>query len=174
MAPSLREQKVAQIFHKFDKNRDGRLNREEMSSLVIAVNPRVQFSDDQIVAILDEVFRTYGDYIDPYKGLSLEGLLQTYDDGAGDVDRDFDALNLAMAKKQKKEEEAEAEGTYKDDAEEDKSDAVSSPGDDRNPNLQCIPNPNVPVRRKRSVGSWAGSLKNGIVKILRCSSEGWR
>jgi hypothetical protein len=49
----------------------------------------------QIAAILDEVFRTYGEYIDS-GGLSLDGLRRTYDDGAGDVDRDFDALGLTL------------------------------------------------------------------------------
>lgn len=49
----------------------------------------------QIAAILDEVFRTYGEYIDS-GGLSLDGLHRTYDDGAGDVDRDFDALGLTL------------------------------------------------------------------------------
>lgn len=89
-----RSEKVRQIFERFDRNGDGGLNREEMSELVVAVNPRVKFSDDQISAILDEVFRTYADFIDPGRGLTLEGLIRTYDDGAGDVDRDFDALSL--------------------------------------------------------------------------------
>ncbi|KAJ3693413.1 hypothetical protein LUZ60_008893 [Juncus effusus] len=89
-----RAEKVQQIFEKFDRNGDGGLNREEMAALVVAVNPRVKFSDDQIAAILDEVFRTYADFIEPRRGLTLEGLIRTYDDGAGDVDRDFDALSL--------------------------------------------------------------------------------
>eukprot|EP00252_Welwitschia_mirabilis_P015609 TRINITY_DN3445_c0_g1_i1.p1 TRINITY_DN3445_c0_g1~~TRINITY_DN3445_c0_g1_i1.p1 ORF type:complete len:855 (+),score=209.89 TRINITY_DN3445_c0_g1_i1:211-2775(+) len=93
---STRGEKVKRIFMRFDNNKDGRLNREEMAALVIAVNPRVKFSDEQIAAILDEVFRTYGDYIDGDKGLSLEGLLRTYDDGAGDIDRDFEALGLEL------------------------------------------------------------------------------
>lgn len=91
-----RSDKVKKIFLQFDGNKDGRLNREEMAALVIAVNPRVKFSDEQIGAILDEVFRTYGEFIDGEKGLTFEGLLRTYDDGAGDVDRDFDALGLDL------------------------------------------------------------------------------
>ncbi|KAF8406503.1 hypothetical protein HHK36_008592 [Tetracentron sinense] len=91
-----RTEKVKRIFQQFDMNRDGGLNREEMASLVVAVNPRVKFSDEQINAILDEVFRTYGEFIDGEKGLTFEGLLRTYDDGAGDVDRDFDALGLEL------------------------------------------------------------------------------
>ncbi|KAJ9567302.1 hypothetical protein OSB04_003268 [Centaurea solstitialis] len=91
-----RSEKVRRIFHQFDFNRDGGLNREEMSALVVAVNPRVKFSDEQISAILDEVFRTYSDFIDGDKGLTYDGLLRTYDDGAGDVDRDFEALGLEL------------------------------------------------------------------------------
>ncbi|XP_061355382.1 uncharacterized TPR repeat-containing protein At1g05150-like [Gastrolobium bilobum] len=91
-----RSEKVRRIFQQFDANRDGGLNREEMASLVGAVNPRVKFSDEQINAILDEVFRTYGEFIDGERGLTYEGLLRTYDDGAGDVDRDFDALGLEL------------------------------------------------------------------------------
>ncbi|WJX10807.1 hypothetical protein P8452_01486 [Trifolium repens] len=89
-----RSEKVRRIFNQFDANHDGGLNREEMASLVGAVNPRVKFSDEQINAILDEVFRTYAEFIDGERGLTYEGLLRTYDDGAGDVDRDFDALAL--------------------------------------------------------------------------------
>lgn len=91
-----RSEKVKRIFQQFDVNRDGGLNREEMAALVVAVNPRVKFSDEQINAILDEVFRTYGEFIDGEKGLTFDGLLRTYDDGAGDVDRDFDALGLEL------------------------------------------------------------------------------
>ncbi|KAF3631010.1 putative kinesin-like protein NACK2-like isoform X1 [Capsicum annuum] len=91
-----RSEKVKRIFQQFDVNRDGGLNREEMSALVVAVNPRVKFSEEQINAILDEVFRTYSEFIDGEKGLTYEGLLRTYDDGAGDVDRDFEALGLEL------------------------------------------------------------------------------
>lgn len=94
---SVRAQKVQGIFKQFDCNQDGCLNRDEMASLVTAVNPRVKFSKEQIEAILDEVFRTYGEFIDGTRGLSFEGLLRTYDDGAGDVDRDFDALGLKLS-----------------------------------------------------------------------------
>ncbi|XP_023534895.1 uncharacterized TPR repeat-containing protein At1g05150-like [Cucurbita pepo subsp. pepo] len=94
-----RSEKVNRIFQKFDANHDGGLNRDEMAALVVAVNPRVKFSDEQINAILDEVFRTYGNFIQGDEGLTFEGLLRTYDDGAGDVDRDFDALELDINNK---------------------------------------------------------------------------
>ncbi|XP_051150902.1 uncharacterized TPR repeat-containing protein At1g05150-like [Andrographis paniculata] len=94
-----RSEKVRKIFQQFDTNRDGGLNREEMAALVVAVNPRVKFSEEQISAILDEIFRTYGEFIDGEKGLTFDGLLRTYDDGAGDVDRDFDALGLDLKHK---------------------------------------------------------------------------
>ncbi|KAF5196107.1 Calcium-binding tetratricopeptide family protein [Thalictrum thalictroides] len=91
-----RVEKVKRIFYQFDKNKDGGLNTQEMSSLIVSVNPKVRFSDEQINAILEEVFKTYHDFIDIDKGLTFEGLLRTYDDGAGDVDRDFEALELEL------------------------------------------------------------------------------
>ncbi|GFZ10407.1 calcium-binding tetratricopeptide family protein [Actinidia rufa] len=91
-----RSEKVKRIFQQFDGNTDGGLNRAEMATLVVAVNPRVKFSEEQINAILDEVFKTYADFIDGERGLTYDGLLRTYDDGAGDVDRDFDALGLEL------------------------------------------------------------------------------
>ncbi|XP_042505692.1 uncharacterized TPR repeat-containing protein At1g05150-like [Macadamia integrifolia] len=80
-----RAEKVKRIFQQFDLNKDGGLNREDMVALVVAVNPRVKFSDEQINAILNEVLCTYGEFIDGKKGLTYEGLLRTYDDGAGDA-----------------------------------------------------------------------------------------
>eukprot|EP00250_Pteridium_aquilinum_P000217 c10241_g3_i1 orf=1-1827(-) len=89
-------QKVRKIFAHFDLNQDGGLSREEMAALVVAVNPRVKFSSPQVDAILEEVFRTYQDFIQGPEGLSFDGLLRTYEDGAGDVDRDFEALKLEL------------------------------------------------------------------------------
>ncbi|KAK8969069.1 hypothetical protein KSP40_PGU017257 [Platanthera guangdongensis] len=93
---NIRSAKVRQIFNRFDANGDGGLNRDEMAALVVALNPRVKFSDEQVSSILDEVFRTYADSIVFPAGLTFPGLLRTYDDGAGDVDRDFDALSLTL------------------------------------------------------------------------------
>lgn len=147
---SVRVQKVSKIFSLFDENQDGRLNREEMSALVVAVNPRVKFSDDQIASILDEVFRTYGDYIDGENGLSFEGLLQTYDDGAGDVDRDFDALSLELdIERGEGDSEGEEEG-------------ISSVPSKKSGALSSADDKGASARKKKSVGSWAGSPKNGI------------
>ena len=91
----LRSRKLRAIFEAHDADGDGRLNRGEMARLVAAVNPSVSFTQGQIKAILDEVFRTYGRHIED-GGLSLDGLARTYDDGAGDVDRDFTALGLRL------------------------------------------------------------------------------
>ena len=67
-----------------------------MAALVVAVNPRVKFNDEQINVILDEDFQTYGEFIDGENSLTYKGLLRTYDDGTGDVDRDFDVLGLEL------------------------------------------------------------------------------
>lgn len=93
---SIHLQKVRKIFANFDVNEDGRLSREEMGALVVSVNPRVRFTEHHVKEILDKVFGTYSDFIDGPAGLNFEGLLRTYEDGAGDVDRDFSALNLRL------------------------------------------------------------------------------
>eukprot|EP00250_Pteridium_aquilinum_P019821 c24588_g1_i1 orf=551-3034(+) len=139
-ASSVRERKVTKIFNKFDVNRDGHLSREEMAALVVAVNPKVDFNDEQIASILDEVFRTYGDYIDGDQGLSFDGLVQTYHDGAGDIDRDFNALGLEL------------------DKENEVPTKVGQNGDSAD--VPC--SKDEPSKRKGTVGSWAQSPANGI------------
>ncbi|KAJ7553843.1 hypothetical protein O6H91_06G115300 [Diphasiastrum complanatum] len=109
MSSSIRLRKVNKIFKRFDVNGDERLSRQEMANLIFAVNPRVKFSEEQIKAILDEVSRTYPDFIDGEKGLRLDGLLRTYDDGAGDLDRDFDTLGMDLRSDSGSEEEPEKE-----------------------------------------------------------------
>ncbi|KAL3840258.1 hypothetical protein ACJIZ3_024849 [Penstemon smallii] len=136
-----RLEKVKRIFHQFDTNRDGGLNRDEMAALVVAVNPRVKFSDEQINAILDEVFRTYGEFIDGEKGLTFDGLLRTYDDGAGDVDRDFDALALEL----------------KPSEEEDKN-GISQPS-----SSSVVDERVMEPHKKLRTAAWAASPNNGIV-----------
>ncbi|KAM0869238.1 hypothetical protein ACQ4PT_040828 [Festuca glaucescens] len=51
-----RAEKVRRIFDHFDTNGDGVLDRSEMAKHIVAVKPRVKFSEDQISAILDEDF----------------------------------------------------------------------------------------------------------------------
>ncbi|XP_047975572.1 uncharacterized TPR repeat-containing protein At1g05150-like [Salvia hispanica] len=133
-----RSEKVRRIFRQFDVNRDGGLNREEMAALVVAVNPRVKFSDEQISAILDEVFRTYGEFIDGEKGLTFDGLLRTYDDGAGDVDRDFEALSLELKA-----------------SEEDKIEASEEAASSSSVVME-------PLKKQRTA-AWAASPNHGIV-----------
>ncbi|CAA0813349.1 Uncharacterized TPR repeat-containing protein [Striga hermonthica] len=140
-----RSEKVKRIFQQFDLNRDGGLNRDEMAALVVAVNPRVKFSDEQISAILDEVFRTYGEFIDGEKGLTFDGLLRTYDDGAGDVDRDFDALGLDLKPTEDKNGISQAS--------EDAAASSSSVVDDRL----------MEPHKKQRTAAWAASPNHGIV-----------
>ncbi|CAL5332196.1 unnamed protein product [Camellia sinensis] len=137
-----RSEKVKRIFQQFDSNRDGGLNREEMAALVVAVNPRVKFSDEQINAILDEVFKTYAEFIDGEKGLTYDGLLRTYDDGAGDVDRDFDALGLEL-----KPESGNGVSAASEEA------SSSSITDERV----------VEPHKKQRTAAWAASPNHGIV-----------
>ncbi|PKA49133.1 putative TPR repeat-containing protein [Apostasia shenzhenica] len=145
-ARNLRAEKVRRIFERFDANGDGGLNREEMAALVVAVNPRVKFSDEQISAILDEVFRTYADFIDQPAGLTLHGLLRTYDDGAGDVDRDFDALSLSLPHSPSSPSAASTSVTL-------------ATADDPS---SLVVDPSIPARRP-SAAPWASSPHHGIV-----------
>ena len=46
-----------------------------MAVLVVAMNHRVKFSDEQINVILDEDFQTYSEFIDGENSLTYEGLL---------------------------------------------------------------------------------------------------
>ncbi|KAK4487358.1 hypothetical protein RD792_006018 [Penstemon davidsonii] len=139
-----RSEKVKIIFHQFDVNRDGGLNREEMAALVVAVNPRVKFSDEQITAILDEVFRTYGEFIDGEKGLSFDGLLRTYDDGAGDVDRDFDALGLELKPLEDK-------------------NGISQASEDVASTSSAVDERVMEPHKKQRTAAWAASPHHGIV-----------
>ncbi|GAB2291822.1 hypothetical protein Dimus_026073 [Dionaea muscipula] len=141
-----RSDKVRRIFLQFDANKDGGLNRGEMAALVVAVNPRVKFSDEQINAILDEVFRTYGEFIDGDRGLTFDGLLRTYDDGAGDVDRDFDALGLDMAS-------SSAAAADTDIAVAESSGASSSIADEGR----------LDPQKKQRTAAWAASPNDGIM-----------
>ncbi|KAJ7209968.1 hypothetical protein O6H91_Y479700 [Diphasiastrum complanatum] len=128
-----------------------------MANLVTAVNPRVKFSEEQIKAILDEVFRTYANFIDGDKGLRLDGLLRTYDDGAGDVDRDYRALGMDLGSDSASEEEEE------EVREEESRDGVAS---GRKEDAISIMNESPgfgPTKWQQSVGSWAVSPNNGIV-----------
>ena len=157
---SIRAQKVKGIFRQFDRNQDGCLNRNEMAGLVIAVNPRVKFSKEQIEAILDEVFRTYGEFIKGTNGLSFEGLLRTYDDGAGDVDRDFDALGLQLTHS-----EEEIKGLTDVQRERRTGGNADIVGDSGGPSKSSIANETLRQgpRRLSKVGEWAKSPNHGVV-----------
>lgn len=135
-----------------------------MANLVIAVNPRVKFSKEQIEAILDEVFRTYGDFIDGNRGLSFEGLLRTYDDGAGDVDRDFDALGLQLPVKQTVE---DTPPVFVEPRNAEPSPRKAAPSSEPSPSL---PKPTSSIanetsgqgRRMSKVPEWAKASNNGV------------
>jgi tetratricopeptide (TPR) repeat protein len=163
-ALSVRAQKVQGIFKQFDRNQDGCLNRNEMASLVIAVNPRVKFSKEQIEAILDEVFRTYGEFIDGTRGLSFEGLLRTYDDGAGDVDRDFDALGLQLSGPDEPVEHIGGEVQVPDpDLVPGVVSGASQPKSVAGPTSITNESAGQITRRLSKVGAWAKSPNHGIL-----------
>ncbi|KAI4321628.1 hypothetical protein MLD38_034990 [Melastoma candidum] len=144
-----RSDKARMIFRHFDSDRDGGLDRSELAALVVAVNPRVKFSDEQIGAILDEVFRTYSEFIDAGSGLTLEGLVRTYDDGAGDVDRDFEALGLSL--------------DQLDAAEEGGGDTAAGGYDEVSFSSIVDERMLVESQKQQRTAAWAGSPNHGIV-----------
>ncbi|KAL3514117.1 hypothetical protein ACH5RR_026834 [Cinchona calisaya] len=90
-----RSVKVWRIFQLFDLNRDGGLNRDEMAALLVSINPRVKFSNKKLEDIItNDVFGTYHHFVDGERGLIFDGLFRIYDNGAGNVDRDFIILGL--------------------------------------------------------------------------------
>eukprot|EP00271_Cylindrocystis_brebissonii_P009675 TRINITY_DN2471_c0_g3_i4.p1 TRINITY_DN2471_c0_g3~~TRINITY_DN2471_c0_g3_i4.p1 ORF type:complete len:396 (+),score=85.10 TRINITY_DN2471_c0_g3_i4:77-1264(+) len=89
---SLRRKKVESIFLLFDENCDGRLSRDEFTALLRGVDPSVGVA--VLSSILDQVFRTYAEFIEPDTGISFDGLLRTYTD-SGQIDREFSALGFA-------------------------------------------------------------------------------
>ncbi|XP_062216128.1 uncharacterized TPR repeat-containing protein At1g05150-like [Phragmites australis] len=159
-----RAEKVRRIFERFDANGDGGLDRDEMAALVVAVNPRVKFSEDQISAILDEVFRTYAEFILPGgRGLSLPGLLRTYDDGAGDVDRDFLALSMpAVDSDASSPEIAPGDAPAADSGSSPPTGAASLLDDHLKPLGAGGAPPSVSSRAAVSAPAWATSPNHGI------------
>lgn len=96
--------KIRRMFRHFDGNKDGFLSKRELSDFVTAVNPLVNFTQDQVNQLIERIFITYSQFVNPVKGLSLDGLRRTYQDGAGDVDKDFYALGLPDEEEEQEEE----------------------------------------------------------------------
>ncbi|CAL8472353.1 g11896 [Coccomyxa elongata] len=88
-----RTEKVASIFAAFDSDGDGLLCKEELSNFIEGVNPYVGFTEAQLSIILEEVAVEYAAF-HAKGGLTFEGLQQTYEDGIGDVDIDYETLGL--------------------------------------------------------------------------------
>ncbi|KAJ6405856.1 hypothetical protein OIU84_013761 [Salix udensis] len=76
-----RSEKVKRIFQQFDGNRDGGLNRDEMAALVVAVNPRVKFSEEQIHAIESQKKQRTADWaVSPNHGIVFDDTWKIVDD----------------------------------------------------------------------------------------------
>ncbi|KAK1409767.1 hypothetical protein QVD17_36296 [Tagetes erecta] len=85
--------KVKRVFQRFDRNKDGGLNKEELEALILATNSHLKYSSqEQINRELDKVFHLYDKFIDGEKGLTYDGLLRIYDED-GDIDRDFEEFS---------------------------------------------------------------------------------
>jgi hypothetical protein len=85
------EWKVGAVFTHFDADGDGVLSEAELKDLLRTVNPHMQFTDEHLQSITDEVLQMYP------AGLPLQGLLNTYlsdDSDGGNIDHDLDVLRL--------------------------------------------------------------------------------
>ncbi|EIE19554.1 hypothetical protein COCSUDRAFT_67698 [Coccomyxa subellipsoidea C-169] len=85
--------KVARIFKAFDANCDGGLSKAELLTFVARVNPTVKFTPVQLTAIADEVCLEYAQHV-VKAGLTEDGLRAMYESGNGNVNDDYEALEL--------------------------------------------------------------------------------
>jgi hypothetical protein len=76
-----REEKCHIIFQCFDTDHDGHLSLNEMAELVRAVNPDVAFSQDDLAAIIDNVWSAYSAYVSDRVRAARRGLAAS--SGAG-------------------------------------------------------------------------------------------
>ncbi|KAK9061408.1 hypothetical protein SSX86_018589 [Deinandra increscens subsp. villosa] len=91
-----RYEKVRRIFHQYDLNADGGLNRNELASLIVATNPNVGYGEHEIRTALDDFLDLYANYNDGEKGLTFDGLLRSFDQGDLDLDLAFHALRFEL------------------------------------------------------------------------------
>ncbi|KAK9820433.1 hypothetical protein WJX72_010306 [[Myrmecia] bisecta] len=87
---------VDALFQHFDLGQDGGLNKAELAALVTSCNPAVSFADEQLAAIVSEVFTQYAGDVEGEVGLSRAGVLKVYSDGVADAQQDCAAVGLAL------------------------------------------------------------------------------
>ncbi|GKC14107.1 serine-threonine/tyrosine-protein kinase catalytic domain-containing protein, partial [Tanacetum coccineum] len=86
-------EKVRRLFQRFDVNRDGVLNKEELANFFIVTNPQVKFTEDEISSKIDSFFHWYGD---GKKGLTCNGMLRSYSHGVDNLNSHFEMLRLTF------------------------------------------------------------------------------
>jgi len=60
----LQDDRILECFKKFDKNNDGKISRDEMASLLQALDKTGQFNDDDVQGVMDEVDESHDGFID--------------------------------------------------------------------------------------------------------------
>lgn len=92
-----RYEKVKRIFQRFDVNGDGGLNTEEFADFIVFTNPQyINYNEDKLSSLVDEVFTLLRKFINGEKGLTCEGLVHNYDYGIDSLDADFENLRLDL------------------------------------------------------------------------------
>lgn len=84
---------MKRILQRYDINKDGCLNREELANFLVFHNPN---SGHQIVNNINNIFHTYEEFVDGGKGLTCDGLFWAYGYGIDNLDVDFEKLHLDL------------------------------------------------------------------------------
>ncbi|GKA29619.1 serine-threonine/tyrosine-protein kinase catalytic domain-containing protein [Tanacetum coccineum] len=93
----VRYEKVRRLFERFDVNRDGVLNKEELAYFFIVTTPQVRFSEYAIFNYIDRVLRSYGESINGEIGLTCDGMLRGYGHGVDILNTHFEMLRLTFS-----------------------------------------------------------------------------
>lgn len=90
---------MKKIFDKFDTNKDGHLSMMELLEWIMAVEPDVNYSVQEILTLLSEYLgSSYSFTLVGYSGLSYTGFSLIYLQEKRDVDDDFDTLQFQQEK----------------------------------------------------------------------------
>ncbi|KAJ9551376.1 hypothetical protein OSB04_015421 [Centaurea solstitialis] len=88
--------KADKIFRTLDVNGDGKISVGELAAYFRSLEIESKQEEGPALLLADEVFSKYSDFVVDGKGLTFEGLVQFYEDGGRDLDRDFETLGLKL------------------------------------------------------------------------------
>lgn len=83
---------MKRIFQRFDINRDGVLQRQELANFFAVTN--TNYSQEQIQNNIDSLFLSYGEFANGEKVLTCDGMLRAYNYGVDYLNVHFEMLRL--------------------------------------------------------------------------------